>query len=318
MDDLIRWLLDSPTPSIRYLTLRHLLDRRETDSDVQDARAEMRITGPIPTIFERQTPTGNWQGDPGYYGPKYIGTHWSMILLAELAADPDDPRLHRAVDFMLTITEHNYMLESRFGASVSSPDRYGLTCFWGNLLRYIAHCNRTDDSRVERIVSYLVRNLLVGECACHINANLPCAWGAARALYGLAALPHPSATVTAAIQRAVDFLLAPESHLPRAEYPTPGKVHKLWSKLNFPLFYQVDLLFLLRVLGELDALGHPGAQPALTWLAQQRQANGHWRGSSPYGARTWRIPGDTQDTSRWVSLHAAIVMRQAEAQRLVQ
>lgn len=318
MDDLIKWLLDSPTPSIHYLTLRHLLDRRETDSDVLDARAAMRITGPIPTIFERQTATGNWQGDPGYYGPKYIGTHWSMILLAELAADPDDPRLHRAIDFMLTITERNYMLEKHFDDSVPSADWYGLTCFWGNVLRYVAHSNRADDPRVSRIVDYLVRNLAAGECRCRINAYLPCAWGAARALWGLAALPNPPAKVIAAINRAVEFLLAPEYSLPRGEYPTPGGVHKLWSKLNFPLFYQVDVLFVLRVLGELGALGHPGAQPALTWLAQQRQANGHWRGSSPYGSRTWHITGDTQDTNRWVSLHAAMVMRQAEAQVQVQ
>lgn len=315
MYDLTQWLLASPTPSIRYLTLRHLLDHDEHSPYVQDARAEMRITGPIPTILERQTPTGNWQGDPGYYGPKYVGTHWSMILLAELAADPDDPRLHRAIDFMLTVTERNYMLEDRFDASVPSPDQYGLTCFWGNVLRYVAHCNRADDPRMPRVVDYLVRNLTTGGCHCQINAYLPCAWGAVRALWGLAALPRHSEAVTDAINRALGFLLSPEYQNPPGNYPTPGTVHKLWSGLNFPLFYQVDVLLMLRTLGELGALGHPGAQPALAWLERQRQMNGHWRGSNPYGSRTWRIPGDTQDISRWVSLHAAIVLRQAEAQR---
>jgi hypothetical protein len=94
-------------------------------------------------------------------------------------------------------------------------------------------------------------------------------------------------------------------------------VHKLWAKLSFPLFYQADVLFVLRVLGELGALGHPGVQPALEWLASQRQPNGRWRGNSPYSSRTWRISGHPQDTNRWVSLHAAIVLRQAEAQRQI-
>ncbi len=105
--------------------------------------------------------------------------------------------------------------------------------------------------------------------------------------------------------------------LAAGDYPTPGEVHNLWSKLSFPLFYQVDVLFVLRVLGELGALGRPGAQPALAWLEAQRGANGRWRGTSPYSSRTWKLSADRQDSSRWVSLHAALVLRQAETQQLM-
>ncbi len=97
-----------------------------------------------------------------------------------------------------------------------------------------------------------------------------------------------------------------------ANYPTPdnGKIHSLWTKVSFPLFYQVDILFTLRVLAELDALDRPGAQPALQWLAAQRQ-NGRWRGGNPYRARTWRALGDREETDRWVSLYAAGILKQA-------
>lgn len=317
MQDFIRWLLASPTPSIRYLTLRRLLEYSEVSPEVQAEREAMRVTGPIPDMLTRQTPSGHWIGDLRYYGPKYVGTHWSMILLPELAADPDDPRLQRAVEFMLTITEKNFMLEDRFDPTVPCPDQYGFTCFWGNLLRYAAYFHHADDPRIEPIVAYLVRNLQSGGCRCVHNNYLPCAWGAARVLWGLAALPMRSEAVTAAIDTALTFLLDSGCELVAGDYPTPGGVHKLWGRLNFPLFYQVDVLFVLRVLGELNALGRPGAQRALKWLAAQRQVNGHWRGTSPYGSRTWQLPGDSQDTSRWVSLHAAIVMQQAQAQILV-
>lgn len=317
MDKLIPWLMDSPTPSIRYLTLRNLLGHREEDGEVQAEREAMRTTGPIPAILAKQTTEGHWEGDLKYYGPKYVGNHWSMMLLAELAADPDDSRLRRGVEFMLATTDKNYMLEDRFDSSVPSPDQFGLTCLWGNILRYTAYCNCADDPRVQPIVDYLVRNLETGGCRCLINSYLPCAWGAARALWGLVALPTRSEAVTTAINKTVNFLFAPEYQLAAGDYPTPGTIHKLWAKLNFPLFYQADVLFILRVLGELGALGHPGAQPALEWLASQRQSNGRWRGSSPYGSRTWKLPGDSQDTNRWVSLHAAIVLQQAEAQRRI-
>jgi hypothetical protein len=315
MEALISWLLDSPTPSIRYLTLRHLLGRSEDDDEVQTTREAMRTTGTIPLILEGQNAEGYWD-DPKFYARKYVGTHWSLILLPELAADPDDARVQRGVDFMLAATDKNYMLEDRFDASVPSADQFGFTCLWGNIVRYTAYCNRADDPRVQPIVNYLVRNLESGGCRCHINAYLPCAWGAARTLWGLAALPNRSEAVNAAIDKTVKFLLTPEYELAAGKYPSSGSVHKIWSKLNFPLFYQTDVLFVLRVLGELGALGHPGAQPALEWLAAQRQANGRWQGNSPFKGRTWRL-GGAQETSRWVSLHAAIVLQQAEAQRQI-
>jgi hypothetical protein len=315
MQELVNWLLGSPTPSIRYLTLRHLLDRDENDADLQAARQAMRSLGPIPTILAKQTPAGHWEGDLRYYGPKYVGTHWSMILLPELAADPADPRLHRGVDFMLAATDKNYMLEGRFDVSVPSPEQYGFTCLWGNLLRYVAYCDRADDPRVPPIVQYLIDNLEAGGCLCKHNHYLPCAWGAARSLWGLAALPERSEIVSAAIDKTLEFLLGSGYQLAEGNYPTPGRVSGVWAKLNFPLFYQVDVLFTLRVLGELNALGHPGAKPALDWLVAQRQPNGRWRGSNPYSSRTWKVTGDREDTHRWVSLHAAIVLKQAEAQR---
>jgi len=61
---------------------------------------------------------------------------------------------------------------------------------------------------------------------------------------------HRSAQAEAAIQGGLAFLL--ESHsLLKADYPTSGRVHTLWSRLNFPLLYQADILFVLRVLAEL-------------------------------------------------------------------
>ena len=107
MDDpqLLSWLLAARTPSIRYLTLRRLLGRPEEDADVQAARREMAASGPIPAILARQTARGDWANERSYYSPKYTSTHWSMILLAEFAADPTDERLRRGAEFMLADTE---------------------------------------------------------------------------------------------------------------------------------------------------------------------------------------------------------------------
>ena len=93
--------------------------------------------------------------------------------------------------------------------------------------------------------------------------------------------------------------------------PESCRTNPLWFKLNFPLFYQADLLFTLRVLGELNCLDHPGAQAALDWLEAHRSTNGRWPGVSPYGGRTWREMGGAGETRRWVTLQARRVLQQA-------
>jgi hypothetical protein len=294
----ISWLLAATTPSIRYLTLRRMLGRPEEDAEVQAARHEMVATGPIPAILAGQTERGNWAGEHSYYTPKYVSTHWSMTLLTELAADGQDERLRRGAEFMLAATE----AEAR-------QEGHGWVCFWGNLLRYALYCGFDGDERVARLTDRVIRDATEAGWRCQWNDELPCAWGAARALWGLAALPSErrSAEVAAAIESGLAFLLE-TGRLVEADYPTPGKIHSIWARLNFPLFYQTDILFVLRVLGELGVLSHPGAQPALAWLAARRQANGTWRGASPYRGRTWPALADREETDRWVSLQAAIVL----------
>jgi hypothetical protein len=294
--DFIEWLLDAPTPTIRYLALRRLLGKAEDHPDVQSARRAMMSQGPVPAILERQTATGNWPNEHSYYTPKYTSTHWAMLLLAELHADGTDERVRRGAEFMLSATKTGL----RWG------DR-GLSCFWGNLLRYVLHSGFAGDPRTERVEDYLVRDGLEYEWCCHINGGLPCAWGAARALWGLAAVRNPRPQTQTAIESGL-ALLVDRNDLLRAEYPTSGKRHALWDRLNFPLFYQADVLFILRVLGELGVLNRIGAQYALDWLTVRRLPNGRWRGSSPYRQRTYAAMGGVEETNRWVSLQAATVL----------
>jgi hypothetical protein len=263
-------------------------------------------TGPVPAILARQTPEGHWEGERSYYTPKYTSTHWSMTLLMEFAADPADPRLQRGADFMLSATERRVI-------NALAPEQQDWGCFWGNLLRYVVYCGRADDPRVARFVEVIALASGARGWGCRFNDEIACAWGAARALWALAALPERlrMPQVEAAIQSGLDFLLGGEYALVRGDYPTPGSIHKHWSRLNFPLFYQADILFTLRALADLDALDHPQAQAALDWLADRQQPDGRWRGATPYGANTWSELGGGEESSRWASLQAAMLLKQA-------
>ncbi len=302
----VDWLLASPTPSIRHATMVKLLGRESDDAELLAVRGEIMREGPVPAILRGQTERGDWQPERSYYTPKYTSTHWSMLLMAELDADGEDPRLRRGAAHMLEATEAEAVESIVQGA-------YGLSCFWGNVLRYTLHCGFAGDPRVERMIGYLVRDAVDRNFRCKQNWDLPCAWGAARALFGFASIPGEkrSPSIQAAVERGLDFLLAGEK-LVEGRFPDEEHVHSMWSRLNFPLFYQADVLFVLRVTAALNALDHPGAQSALAWLRGRRMRNGRWRGASPYRRRTWPELSDAEDVSRWVSLHTAHILQQVQ------
>jgi hypothetical protein len=298
------WLLEAETPTIRCLALVDLMGLSEENRDVQEARRAIMRQGPVPAILKEQTEAGNWPGEYSFYTPKYKSTHWSLLLLTELQVDGEDPRFRRGVEFMLGQVPGP--LTKRLAG-----DEFGWSCLFGNVLRYVCHAGLAGDDGAAGLTDYAIREIDNGYCRCHWNDGYACAWGVARTLWGLAAIPSElrGPAVERAIQQGLEFLLAP-GRLPAAGYPVPdgGQVHSFWSRLNFPLFYQADVLFVLRVAHELGALDEPGAQAALAWLAGRRQKNGRWRGSSPFRRRTWPQLGGTEETSRWVTLQAAALM----------
>jgi len=308
--DIIQWLMLAKTPSIRYFTHRLLLGYPEGDARVEAEQREMKTTGPIPAMLRHQTEAGCWSGECSYYTPKYTSTHWSMLLLAELGTDGSDPRLRKGAAFMLTAIRDELKITLEKGG-------HGLSCFWGNLLRYALHCGQADNSQIQDIIHYLANDAQNDWC-CSYNGGLPCAWGTARALWGLSALESYQRTpkVEATIQSGLTFIL--EKHrLIAADYPTSGQVHPLWFRLNFPLFYQADILFVLRVVTELKALDHPEASSALEWLVSHRGPKGLWIGSSPFRRRTWPVLADPEETSRWVSLFSATILSKADMETFV-
>ncbi len=305
----IPWLLEAATPAIRYLTLTRLLDLPKDDARVRQARQENSSVGPVQAILARQSERGSWTGEHDYYTPKYTSTHWSMLLLAELQAGVDAPAgMRLGAEFMLQDTQAKIARNQATG-------NWDIECLWGNILRYALECGWQDDERAQQMLNYLVACALQGEWRCPHNDNRPCAWGAARTLWALAAMRErasiPGAEQAAA--SAVHFLLE-EYSLVDANYPTPsGKISRFWFKLNFPLFYQADILFVLRVMGELGLLGHPGARPALEWLANQRGPDGRFPGVSPFRRRTYAGMGRPEETRRWVTLQAETVLKEAES-----
>ncbi len=219
------------------------------------------------------------------------------------------------LNYRLECDSAEYMLAAtkERAASSHAPEQQDMACLWGNILRYVTYCGYADDPRTAEIIQTLVLASQDRGWGCHINSELACSWGAIRALWGLAGLPEQrrTAEVKTAIESGVQFIFGEKHSLPNGDYPRTGDIHKIWSQMNFPLFYQADLLMALRVAAELGVLDRPGAQAGMAWLKERRQPDGHWHGTSPFASRTWRRMGNSEEVSRWVSLQAALILKQA-------
>jgi hypothetical protein len=295
------WLLESQTPSIRYFTLSRIKGLPDDSPEVSEARKLISSTPPVSKILEAQLPDGYWVNPKYIYSPKYKSSHWSMFLLTELGLEPGNACLQKGADFTLAYVQEGKTNYLRLHMT-------GLGCFWGNWLRYQLYCGNREDPFTQQVIDFICADL-GRESQCRYNCNLPCAWGVARGLYGLALIPEAirDEKVKQAIQAGIWFLLE-EHNLLTANYPAASKAHPLWESLSFPLFYHADRLYLLRVLKELNALDHPKAQETLDWLLQKQTQSGIWRGGSPFRDRTRQFLAKPDGVERWISLHALEVL----------
>jgi hypothetical protein len=300
-DDPVPWLLERSDPAVRANTLRMLLERGPRDPELREAQSRAMGAPPISTIFKRQATDGRWAG-PSMYSPKYLSSHWQNLLLIEYGADAGDARVRRGARKILED------LSTRPSGMEWVLDRdHGLSCFTGNVVRYVALAGYGADPRLEPLVERLVHDSKKFDAACHINDENPCAWGYARLVWGLAALPESARTrdVERTLRRGVEFLFSYK--MERGTYPAAyGRSH-LWRQLSFPLFYQADVLFVLRAIDAAGEIDDPRAQPALAWLLARQDARGRWGGRAPYADR---MPSRV-DASKWVTLQVATILKHA-------
>jgi hypothetical protein len=150
--------------------------------------------------------------------------------------------------------------------------------------------------------------------ACGTNEDLPCAWGAAKQLRALAAVPprRRSARVKQAIATGVEFLMSRDPA--DADYPMGWGNTKpcgSWFKLGFPSGYVADALQVLEVLAELGHARDPRLQRAVSWVAGLADSEGRWVNRYAYQGKT-TVPIEAQGKpSKWVTLRACSVLRAA-------
>jgi hypothetical protein len=328
-EQVIEWLLAINAPGVRYLVLRDLLDRPENDPELVDAREAAHTKGPIATILANMHPDGYWvEAGPGYY-PKYFGTVWSIITLAQLGATAKaDRRIEQACAYVL---EHALASSGQF--SVSGMPSGTADCLQGNLCEALVSLGY-NDPRLQIAFEWMARSVTgegvaprddkqaalryyAGKCgpdfACGANNQLSCGWGAVKVMLAFSKWPVERRTplIERAIERGIHFLFSVDPA--QADYPTgySDKPSRNWWKFGFPVFYVTDLLQNVEALVRLGYGDDPRLTNALNLIHQKQDAQGRWPLEYDYTGKTWVDFGPKKQPNPWVTLRALRVLKAA-------
>jgi hypothetical protein len=312
------------------MALRDLLDRPADDPELLAARRLAHQTGPVAAILDEMEPDGYWvEPGAGYY-PKYRGTVWSLIMLAQLGAAADeDARIGRACAYVL---DHGLTADGRF--SVGGNPSGNIDCLHGNLLCALLDLGWIRDARIPLAFEWAARSVTgegvapkedrsgaaryyAGNCGpgfrCGANDGLPCAWGAVKIMLAFSKLPHDQRTplIERAIQQGADFLLDGNPVL--AEYPNgySDKPSGNWWKFGFPVFYVTDMLQNVEALVNLGYAHDERLKPALDWIADHAPPDGRWPLAYHYSGKTWVDVEQKKQPSKWVTLRVLRVLKAA-------
>lgn len=323
--DPIPWLLepDLINPGVRYFTLVDLLGAEPGCAEVRDARAEILRSGPVPAILAAQAEEGYWvKPGPGYW-PKYQGTVWSVIFLAQFGADGSDPRVKRGCEYAL---EHHSCPYG--GLSIDGSNAGMIHCMQGNLAAALIDLGWLGDERLQRALGWLAQSI-TGEgiapaeekvaplryyrsgnsgpgFACAANNFLPCAWGAVKAALALGRVAPEMRTdaINRALEIAKEFLLA--GNPVEADYPRweGGKPSRSWFQFGYPIGYVTDVLQNLEALAALGCASDPRVTAGVEYVLSKQDAQGRWRMEYTYNGKTWADVEEKGRPSKWVTLRA--------------
>jgi hypothetical protein len=331
-DDPLPWLLekDETQPAVRYFTLRDIMARNENDDQVKEAKAAIMSTGPVPAILAVQDPDGYWNKPGAGYGPKYYGTQWAVIFLAQLGADGNDPGVRSGCEYLLSHAISNIGSFSMNG----TPSGF-VQCMAGNLGTALIDLGWSEDPRLQTALEWLAQTVtgdgvadstdkntgrryyktgtVAPSFACSGNVGLPCAWGAVKTMLALSKVPPALLTqrMHDAIEQGTAFLL---SHDPAvADYPfgMGNKPSSSWFKFGYPIGYITDVLQNLEALVSLGQAGKPRLANALDLVRQKQNEQGRWPLEYSYTGKTWADIEKLKQPSKWVTLRALRVLKAA-------
>ena len=318
------WLLEKNNPSIRYFTLRDILEKPKEDLELQEARLEIMKTGLVPVILAKQQKEGYWETAENFYTAKYKGTVWQLLILAELGADIADVNIRKACEFILIHSQDRQ--SGGFAYSTSAKKGGGrhsevIPCLTGNMVWSLIRLGYLNDPCIKRGINWItnyqrfddgIQESLKGwpydrlKAAC--LGKHTCHMGAVKTLKALSEIPENqrSTDVKNTIEKGTEYIL--KHHIYKRSHDLNLVAKPGWLKFGFPLMYQTDIL---EILGILTQLGYKDErmQEAIDMLISKQDNWGRWNLENTFNGRFQVNIEQKGKPSKWITLKALKVLK---------
>ena len=338
--DPVDWLLDRNNPSVRYFTLRDILDYPESSAEVLSAKESIRDYEKVTRIFDKQNPEGYWEQAGQPYNPKYKGTYWQIMILSQLGLDRSDERVRKSCEYIFQFQladggfstfeeegakrEYHWVEKRMSSQGRESPNfkiwskgtirEYEMSCLTGNIAASLIKLGYAEDERVRRALEWLVNvqnqdgGWLCPYWKAHIKDVHGCFMGTITPLdaFSQVATELGNPEMNTAIERGVEFLLM--HRLFRADHHEFRTINANWLKFGFPWFFY-DILRGLSVVTKLGYTRDERLNEALEILVQKQNAEEKWNLEYTPSGRMHNDLERKGEPSKWITLLALKVLK---------
>jgi hypothetical protein len=301
--DTTEWLLEDTNPSVKYFSLRWLLDKSEDDPEVASASQAIAHSDSVKKLLRRQRPEGYWGTD---IRPHH-GTRGNLLLLMWLGYRGDEG-IKKAMDYRINgcLKEDGaYGIELK-GRTVKLP------CHGADLLRQMLWFGYKEDQRAQKLLGWLVQ--IQGEdgvwpCVSKLRP-FSCLWATADVLRAYRDLPSEWLTpqIEESQRLAVEQFLNSNLYQYGSAKPSPR-----WLEFGYPLQWDTDILEVLELLAPYITPDEERIQPGLSMILEKQDAAGRWPCEKhPKGGRWMKKFIDFDEIgqpSKWVTLHAMKMLK---------
>jgi hypothetical protein len=336
----IDWLLEEDNPPVRYLTLKHLLRKPETDPEL--ARTKSRLMHYKATLGILKHGDRFWRDEDKAY-QKYTGKYWQVIFLGQFLADGKDRRI--AAGISTIVNQHEWMLRL--------PIKDGAHCLTANVLAALTRLGYGEHPVVQRerqalaqrvvndggidcgvmgysllpycymaqpklllcfsqvppggrtpamesAIKLLVRRLLEHEVFVYVPGNQTDWQKIAASRSGRSGL-HPGQTVKQWVSDQKDAFLLKRG-------PGDPKPKQGWLKFGFPLHYNSDVLEAAYALAESGTPMSAALERPLRLIESKMTPEGQWVMENSLNGKMWVDVETLGKPSKWLTYYALRVL----------
>ena len=299
----IKWLLEGD-PSIRYQTLRDLVNADETE--ISKERQRILKDGWGRRLLDLQDENGTWSN--ALYSPKWTSTFYTLLLLKRFGACNTE-QTEQACRILL---DKGFYTDG--GINYWKTWKQGECCVTGMLLSMLCHFHIEDD-RLTRMVEYLLSEQMSDNgwnCERCRGAKHSSFHTTISVLEGLWEYEktNPNLGVRQAIQEkqseGIEFLLAHHLYKSNTSWkPVDPKM----TKLAFPPRWHFDIIRCLDYFQEKKQQKDERMCDAMELLRNKQTSDGFWKLEVKFPAKIFFDMEKVGKESRWNTLRALRILK---------